>query len=67
VRRWWRDVITRAGRNIEDGEMPNHLTPEQRRIILEVVEPTLLPTLRKGGEGSFKLFNFLDRLFASRE
>jgi Protein of unknown function (DUF3102) len=65
LRRWFNDVVTRASRAMEDGEVANSrpLTPERRQIYQEVVEPTLLPTLRKGGEALIKLADFLDQLF----
>jgi hypothetical protein len=70
LRRWWRDLVMRAGRAMEDGEVADSpLSPGRRQILQEVVEPTLLPTLRKGGEGLIKLGDFLGRLLdeASRE
>jgi hypothetical protein len=67
LRRWWRDLVMRAGRAMEDGEVVNsRLDLKRQQILQAVVEPTLLPTLRKGGEGLIKLADFLGRL-ASRE
>jgi hypothetical protein len=68
TRRWFSDLIRRARAAIADGELATtHLDPETRQNILDVIDPTLLSTVRKGCEGSIKVRDFLEHLEASRQ
>ena len=52
--------MERASDALRDGEMTNkHPNPAERLILRQVVEPTMLATIRQGGEALIKLADFL--------
>lgn len=60
MKRWFKDLVERASDALRDGEMTNkHPNPAERLILRQVVEPTMLATIRQGGEALIKLADFL--------
>jgi hypothetical protein len=59
TQRWWKDVIVRAGKAMAD----ETVLQGDRQILLKVVEPALLPTLREAGQAWIRLADGLEKLF----
>jgi hypothetical protein len=62
TRRWFADLCQRANQAVADAEVAGDTTPMRRKILLETIEPKLLPVLREAGEGWIKLHDYLDGL-----
>jgi hypothetical protein len=63
-RRWFQDVVKRAGEALRHAEMREASidSPELRQAWRDGIEPALLPTLRKAGEGYIQLADYLEQL-----
>ena len=59
TQRLWKDLIVRAGKAPADENFLNL----DRRILLEVVEPTVLSTIREAGQAWVRLADGLEKLF----
>jgi hypothetical protein len=59
TQRWWRDLILRVGKATADESVLNG----DQQILLKVVQPQLLSTLREAGQAWINLADSLEKLF----
>jgi hypothetical protein len=59
MQRWWKDLILRMGKATAD----ESVLDGDHQILLDVVEASLLPTLREAGQAWIHLADSLEKLF----
>jgi thiamine pyrophosphate-dependent acetolactate synthase large subunit-like protein len=65
AKRWFQGVVKRVQEVTRDAAIVDReLTPEQRKVLRNVVEPNLFPDLREGGEALPRLVGFFEQLIA---
>jgi hypothetical protein len=68
AKRWFRNVVRRAGEVIRDATVADsEVSPNLRRLTREAVEPKLLPTLREAAEALIRLADYLEQLTQEEE
>jgi hypothetical protein len=68
TKRWFRNVVRRAGEAVRDASVADaEVSPNLRQATREAVEPMLLPTLREAAEALIKLADFLEQLTQEEE
>jgi hypothetical protein len=68
MKRWFRNVVRRAGEAIRDASVADgEVSPDLRRMTREAVEPKLLPTLREAAEALIRLADYLEQLTQEEE
>jgi hypothetical protein len=59
MQRWWQNLILRAAKAQVDVDY----LKRDRKVLLDVVEPTMLSTLREAGQAWIHLADSLEKLF----
>jgi hypothetical protein len=60
TQKWWKDLLKRANKAEADESI---VKAANRQVLLEVVEPNMLSTLREAGQASIRVADALEKLF----